>query len=221
MAERNDRIWRLLFYFKEIAMNTKQQQWEAVYDRVDLPWTKNPLPTDVIEEFISRFKTGDRILDYGCGDGWITELLMGKGLAVVGSDISDKALQLAKQKMPELEVKRADRPSEFSGEAFDGILSWGVMHHIPREEWETYMEEYYGILTSGGTLLISGHSRRDEEFKEGFRISPTTKEVSHAVDEIGDLGKRTGFTLEKEGYFEFDEAFTDHKRALRYFFLRK
>jgi 2-polyprenyl-3-methyl-5-hydroxy-6-metoxy-1,4-benzoquinol methylase len=38
---------------------------------------------------------GKRVIDAACGDGWLSELLVGRGAEVTGVDISDKMIELA------------------------------------------------------------------------------------------------------------------------------
>ena len=43
-----------------------------------------------------ELRPGDRVLDFGCGTGWSSEMLARMGMDVVGMDISPAALEMAR-----------------------------------------------------------------------------------------------------------------------------
>lgn len=204
-------------------MDNAQKIWEDVYKGDDLPWTQNPIPTEILKKFISHLGKGDIVLDCGGGDGLLSQLLIDEGFDVVCSDISERALNLAKEKFPNLKTVQASSPAFFAGQEknFDGVLVWGVMHHVPKDDWKDYLKDFYTILQKEGVLLIGGHSRRDEEFASGFRISPTTGKESFAADFLQGPVKEAGFHISEEGFFEFQEAFTGNERVFKWFLLQK
>ncbi len=205
-------------------LEAKKEQWEQVYSqgKEKLPWLENPIPKEILEDFSARFKKGDKILDYGCGDGKLAEFLFQKGLAIVCSDISQKALDLVSEKNPNIKTIQADEPSKITmNENFNGVLSWGVMHHVDKNLWSKYIDQLVNITKDGGYILIGGHSTKDEEFSQGFRISPTTGNVSTAVDSLESILQEQGLKIITSGYFDFKEGFTNKDRAFRYFLFQK
>lgn len=204
-------------------MNEEKQKWEEVYQKEDLPWLKNPIPTNLLEKFADHFTQGDKILDYGGGDGLLSRILIEKGFDVLCSDISEKALVIAKEKIPTLKTVQASDPFVFleKGLIFDGVLVWGVMHHVQKEKWLDYLKSFHSIIKNGGIVLVGGHSTKDVDFQEGYRISPTTGYVSYAVNDLGEMAKEVGFEVIESDFFPFEEAFTGHERVFNYFFLKK
>jgi len=209
------------FYKGIIKMNEKQEKWERIYERINLPWLENPIPGAILEKFANHFNKGDKILDYGGGNGVLSKILIDNGLDVTCSDISEKALILAKKEIPTLKIIQASNPSLFYEKryAFDGVLVWGVMHHINKKEWGNYLNSFYSILKSGGILLIGGHSTKDIDFEKGYRISPTTGDISHAVNEIRNIAEENNFRIDESDFYEFKEGFSGKKRIFNYFFL--
>lgn len=45
-----------------------------------------------------RTKPGDRLLDLGCGTGWVGTALAGRGLHIIGVDLSERMLALARER---------------------------------------------------------------------------------------------------------------------------
>ena len=200
--------------------------WNDVYNRGELPWTKNPIPYDLFDVFMDGISSGDSVLDYGCGDGYIAlELIQRYRCRVACVDISSNALRQARKKeLEQLETYEIEsHPSELLGryEDFKRILVWGVMHHIDKHTWSSYIKDFYKLLHQDGILLIGGHSKKDPEFSEGYRISPTTNIKSHAVDDLEEVFRENNFKIIEEGYFPFKEAFTGENRVFKYFLLKK
>ena len=75
-----------------------------------------------------------RVLDLGCGYGWHCIYAMENGAAsVVGIDISNKMLEVARQKTPFPEVEYRNYAIEdidFAEESFDVILSSLAFHYV-------------------------------------------------------------------------------------------
>lgn len=98
---------------------------------------------------------GSRVMDLGCGNGAITELLYRDGFAVVGVDPSESGVRQAKIKYPHLQIDRGsayDPVAEKYGQ-FDFVVSLEVVEHLynPRK----YAAAVYSLLAPGGTAIIS------------------------------------------------------------------
>lgn len=194
-------------------------KWEEVYsrDKKELPWLENPIPEEILENFSSHIKKGETILDYGCGDGVLSEVLHKKGFELVCSDISSKALELVSNKISGVRTVQAEKPEDISkNQEFGGLLAWGVLHHINKEKWVDYIKGFKAVLKPEGMLLIGGHSKNDVEFSEGYRISPTTGNVSTALD-IYDILEKEGLQILDSGNFDFKEAHSGKDRSFKYY----
>ncbi|MFT4144038.1 MAG: class I SAM-dependent methyltransferase [Mobilitalea sp.] len=101
--------------------------------------------------------TGKRVLDLGCGYGWHCIYAMERGAAsVVGIDISNKMLEVAKQKtlFTEVEYRNcAIEDIDFPEESFDIILSSLAFHYV--EAYDTLVKKLFGILKPGGALIFT------------------------------------------------------------------
>jgi len=73
-------------------------------------------------------RAGDRILDLGCGDGFLTERLAALGCEVVGVDSSPEQVAAAQRRGLEAHVARAEA-LPFVAE-FDAVLSNAVLHWV-------------------------------------------------------------------------------------------
>jgi trans-aconitate methyltransferase len=73
-------------------------------------------------------KSGERILDLGCGDGALTEKLVAMGCDVVGVDGSAEQIEAARGRGLDARVVRAEQLA-FDGE-FDAVFSNAVLHWV-------------------------------------------------------------------------------------------
>ena len=205
-----------------ISENT--QSWQDVYagSESKTPWTKNPIPKDIFNKFSKLLAFNAKLLDYGCGDGVHIPFFKEKGMIIVGCDISQNALDIVKAKNPGIEAIQSSDPANLNITNFDCALVWGVMHHIKFDLWDSYLESFSKIIKPGGYMLIAGHSRSDQEFEErGCRTSPTTGEISYAVDPLEELLPHHNFAIVESGYFPFVEAYTGSPRAFKYFLTKR
>jgi trans-aconitate methyltransferase len=77
-------------------------------------------------------RPGDRILDLGCGDGYLTEKLAGLGARVVGLDFSPDLAAAARARGLEIHLGNGE---ELAFEAaFDGVFSNAAMHWMRRAD---------------------------------------------------------------------------------------
>jgi SAM-dependent methyltransferase len=71
---------------------------------------------------------GERILDLGCGDGFLTERLVALGCEVVAVDASPEQVEAARRRGLDARVARAEA-LPFAGE-FDAVFSNAVLHWV-------------------------------------------------------------------------------------------
>ena len=75
-------------------------------DEAGTYYTKGPsirLQKEFILNMINKHKISGRILDVGCGDGYLLSFLNKKGNELCGIDISKKAIEISKTKVPSCE----------------------------------------------------------------------------------------------------------------------
>lgn len=84
-----------------------------------------------VERFVANLPSG-RVLDIGCGTGYLTQFLRG---SVVGVDQSAEMLELARTRVPVAGFVRADVPPlPFEDGTFDLAFSSNVYSHLDTPE---------------------------------------------------------------------------------------
>ncbi len=102
---------------------------------------------------------GLSILDAGCGNGYLCRLLAKKGARIVGVDISERLVEIAKQKENEAPLGIAYHKgslcnlSMFKDETFDVVVSNLVLMDLP--DLEKAVQELKRVLKKGGKLIFS------------------------------------------------------------------
>ena len=121
---------------------------------------------DLLANFTSRIPLAGQVLDAGCGNGAYSRYLSDK-FKVIGVDISEKQIELARQNAPKAEFICEDMTKiDFPDEFFDGILSYYAIIHIPREEHYDLLSNFYRMLKVKGVILITFHINDDPESYE-------------------------------------------------------
>lgn len=132
--------------------------WDASYHDGPAPWdTGQPQP--VIVRVASQGGFGGAVLDAGCGTGENTLHVASLGLPVLGVDVAETALAIARAKAGnrgiEAEFAAADAfRLERLGRRFDTVLDCGLFHTFDRDERPRYVASLASVTEPGGTLYV-------------------------------------------------------------------
>jgi SAM-dependent methyltransferase len=126
--------------------------WAETYDT-----TLNPLVAldrRVTLETLSP-RSGERVLDAGCGTGAYLALIAKARSRPVGLDFSRGMLRVAQAKVPRAALVQADLNREFPirRRAFDAVLSSLVSEHLV--DLRRFFTETFSALRLGGRLVFS------------------------------------------------------------------
>ncbi len=123
----------------------------------DKPLCTHSYLLPVVLEMLGPITPGMRVLDVGCGNGSMAGELIGRGCHVVGIDLSEEGIALARQNHPQarFEVLAADDQlmSRLGESPFDRVLSTEVVEHVydPRG----YARGCVSALRTGGRFVCS------------------------------------------------------------------
>jgi trans-aconitate methyltransferase len=96
-------------------------------------------------------KPSERILDLGCGTGYLTQQISDLGAEVVGIDYSPEMIQQAKQNYPDVAFSVADASKFSFTEPFDAVFSNAVLHWV--KDHNAMMKCVYNSLKPGGRFV--------------------------------------------------------------------
>ena len=143
--------------------------WDAIYRRFplgELGWELGK-PRPILVEFIEKgLIPKGRALDICCGAGTNTVYLAQNGLEVIGIDISQTALDIAKKKAVEAKVginflaeSFIDLP--FIDAAFNFVFDMGCFHHVAVEERSEFIAGVHRVLKEVGVYMLTCFSYRN------------------------------------------------------------
>ena len=119
-------------------------------------------------------KTGERILDIGCGTGYLTNLIAQAGARVVGIDNSASMIERAQAVYPDLDLRVLSATNFSFGTPFDAVFSNAVLHWVL--EKDAAVDCIADALRPGGRLVLEmGGKGNVEEI-----VVATRKEIGRA-----------------------------------------
>jgi SAM-dependent methyltransferase len=99
------------------------------------------------------------ILDFGCGVGLTSSMLVPYFARVTGVDVSEKLVARARQAVPAANFSGYDGTRIPADEAtFDIVVAVNVFHHIVPEQRDALIADIYRVLKPGGMFVILEHN---------------------------------------------------------------
>ena len=122
-----------------------------------------------LERLNELLPASSRVLDLGCGAGRpVDSFLVGRGHRVVGIDISESMIALARRNVPEGSFERRDMASLRPGDyRVDAIVSFYALIHVDRRLHHRILTTARSFLPPDGLILITT-GRSDWESVEDF-----------------------------------------------------
>lgn len=144
----------------------------AGYDRVAARYAekrdeRSSVP--YLELLANDLSPGSLVLDLGCGAGLpVDRWLIDHGHRVIGLDISEAMLALARRNVPEARYQLCDMATLREGEyAVDAVVCFFAMFHIDRRLHRALFAHIRSCVQRGGLLLVTT-GRSDWEGEEDF-----------------------------------------------------
>ena len=142
----------------------------------------------ILEALASTRLKEPRILDFGCGAGWLTNILSMFGPAT-GIELSPAAVETARQRYPHATFYSGDAKSWQSEHVFDVVVSQEVLEHF--EQHEEFFNTVANLLRPGGILILTTPNAatlaamptrmRDEMAHQPVENPPTLKQLRSAA----------------------------------------
>ncbi len=100
------------------------------WDQVIFPAVIRKRQIELILKAVETAKP-NRILDFGCGAGWLSIILSAKGYHIVGIDVSSSLIKSAAISCAESQFVAGDCMNlPFKDNSFDFIVGMGILHHL-------------------------------------------------------------------------------------------
>jgi 2-polyprenyl-3-methyl-5-hydroxy-6-metoxy-1,4-benzoquinol methylase len=165
--------------------------------------------TDFIDLVGAFERTGihppQKLLELGCGTGWMAEFLALMDFEVVATSISPYEIMDAQKRVKSLEAKQVNAKLKFMTAAmesvdqvvqdhlpFDGVYVFEALHHA--FNWQQAIKSSFVCLKPGGWLIIANEPNAIHTFVS-YRVAKlsNTHEIGFAKRELITQLKYTGF----------------------------
>lgn len=142
--------------------------WNKYGDYMTHQWKLNSylnkiLRTDLENDYKEYlFKSGGKMLDVGCGSGWLARSFSEKGMVITGIDVSQEQIDAAN----DLKLKTNDANLTFIcsdlldwdcsdlESHFDVIFVSAFLHHLPMVELDEVIQKIAFVLKKGGKVYL-------------------------------------------------------------------
>lgn len=174
----------------------------AVYDQIAHQYASkldDYAPRPEQEKFVALLPQNATILDAGCGPGRDCEYFVKQGFQLVGVDLSDKLLDIAKQRVPQASFVKQDlRSLDFPPSSFDGIWACASLHHLKRTEVPQVLRSFFQLLKPNGALFILVKEGKGEaDIIESLSFGLPRHFVYYTLEELTSLLEKSGFMSEE------------------------
>jgi ubiquinone/menaquinone biosynthesis C-methylase UbiE len=186
------------------------EDWDEAYrSEAQLPWELGEPRKQLIGAVEGGWVRRGKALDICCGLGTNTVYLAKKGFQVKGIDISQTAVEGAKEKAGKAGVNIDFRVGSavrlpYPANEFVFVFDMGCFHHILPRDRDAYLEGVRRVLKRGGKYLGICFSRRngpawnhftEEELKRIFSPYFGIEKIEHFSNVEGDGVRRYFYSI--------------------------
>lgn len=155
-----------------------------------------------------------KVLDLGCGAGYESRRLHNLGASVVGIDISEKSLSIAKERNPEIKFYKHSLLDDYSHIGkFDAIACIGVLLHIEEQDLKLAFENMSKALNDNGYLMINVNDRTEKTLYANYNNQRYARNFLQYTKE--DLMKYAG------DFFKIVKEYPADEKHWKTYFLQK
>jgi trans-aconitate 2-methyltransferase len=178
--------------------------------------------SDVVSLLAPR--SGERILDLGCGTGHLTAQIAESGADVMGVDRSAEMVAAAQSAYPNLKFQVADARKLTFNEKFDAVFSNATLHWI--HEPEPVLQGIFKALSPGGRFVAElGGKKNIRAMQDAFDSSLLELGVAKpgevhpwyypGISEYSSLAEKNGFEVRFITLFDRPTGLADGAAGLR------
>ncbi len=176
--------------------------WKGV-ERVNFDVNKPPYTWNMYEHLLKDYDLkGKKVLEFGCGTGINSTIMVARGARMVFFDSSKSALELVRKNLERLsldaELVHGDVfDSDFNGE-FDLVHSEGLVEHFLEPRRQEIVDIHARAAKKGGEVLIIVPHRKCAPYRIGKYIATKTgtwlygNEYPYTKKELKERMRRAG-----------------------------
>jgi SAM-dependent methyltransferase len=147
-------------------------------------------------ELLAPDLSGTRVLEYGCGNGWITRMLAGRGASVSAFDISQEAVTQTREVLHaenllhrcDVDVMAGERLN-YEDNTFDTAIGFAILHHL---DIDLALRELRRVLKPGGRALFAEPLASNPLIRLYRYLTPQYRTVDETPIDLDLFAKRLG-----------------------------
>ncbi|MCA9866191.1 MAG: methyltransferase domain-containing protein [Anaerolineales bacterium] len=212
-------------------MSADQPATADSYDRIAADYVRHiyhelegkPFDRATLDSFAARLRGRGTVCDMGCGPGHVARYLAGRGLEVVGVDLSPGMMAQAAVLNPDIPFRVGDMSAldEPDG-SWAGIAAFYSIIHIPRESVVATLGEMHRVLEPGGLLLMAFHVGDEKVHVEEMWQQPVALDFwFYGAAEMAGYLERAGFVVEEVVQRDPYAPDVEHQSRRAYLLARK
>ena len=152
--------------------------WEESFKDKQVMWGETPTQSALFARDYFLRKGVQSVLIPGIGYGRNAKPFLAAGIDVVGIEISQTAIDLAKsQTNLDITIHHgsvSDMP--FDDKIYDGIFSHALIHLLDDEQRQKFINNCYAQLAPGGIMIVTAISTKSPSYGKGTEIGPNRYE---------------------------------------------
>ena len=201
-----------------MSTHTLQRTVRASYDtvadeyaaRIGGELDHKPFDRQLLDSFAAQVKGLGLVADLGCGPGMATQHLHDQGVSVLGIDISPRMIERASQLHPGVDFKCEDFTRlEVLDNQWAGIVALYSLIHLPREEVQGVLRDFFRVLAPGGFLLLAFHLGSETRHASDWWDRPVELdfvffEMSEMLSYVWGAGFDSELHVERDPYPEIE-----------------
>ncbi len=188
--------------------NMSEEYWGRFPDTYDKRM-EYVVGRELIEEIIqelNRLPELGELVEFGCGTGIYTEVIVSRAKSMIVTDLSDSLLAVARKRIgdhPKVTIQKENcMATSFPSEVLDSVFMANLIHVI--ESPSTLLQECHRILRESGTLVIVTFTDHGmslwEKIKMGLRFikswgKPPPHTHSFSSEKLTSMIRDTGFSI--------------------------
>jgi uncharacterized protein (DUF952 family)/ubiquinone/menaquinone biosynthesis C-methylase UbiE len=148
---------------------------EDYAQRIDSELNHKPFDRELLDGFAAQLRGRGPVADLGCGPGMVAQYLHERGVEAFGIDVSPRMVACAKALHPDVPFQSGDfKHLEVADGAWAGIVALYSLVHLPHDQVQPTLREFYRVLRPGGLFLLAFHA--------GSEVRHATDWWGHPVD---------------------------------------
>ena len=176
---------------KEIDL-AELEWWNENAKLISKVWEMDPKISWIIrkhyllsaKDFFLENRKNARILEIGCGSGWVGQFIAGGNIHIIGTDFSKEQIALAQKNAEQKNLQNhcdyivlnSDTFPENIGE-IDGVLIHCILHHLDNNEIKVFFDKLKSHVKPGTKIYIYEPAFYHRESNDVPRLDLITKSL--------------------------------------------